>query len=235
MEKNLKDCIGNLTDIFSFVSRHGGKISGFTFEKRNSSDRMQRNHCILSIFDCNCEDIASACYCVVSFQNGRPHFKIELPLYQKSPSFIQELCSYTEKKLCISALKKRLKELGALLPETESDEKDLILSFSVKKGALYSCLKVCALLSEKLFWSQDYLSINEEKESFFVKIVFSRLSGENPSELLFLVCRFAYLFSPELKIAIKISGLFHIESLPYQKNHLLPVPLSTEIINREVL
>lgn len=61
--------------VFSSVSKNGGRISSFSWE---------RGICTFSINGCSSEDVAQAQYCVVSYKDNKPHFTLAVPVSEKT-------------------------------------------------------------------------------------------------------------------------------------------------------
>lgn len=61
--------------VFSSVSKNGGRITSFSWE---------RGICTFSINGCSSEDVAQAQYCVVSYKDNKPRFKLSVPVSEKT-------------------------------------------------------------------------------------------------------------------------------------------------------
>ena len=61
--------------VFSSVSKNGGRISSFSWE---------RGICSFSINGCPSEDVAQAQYCVVSYKDNKPRFTLSVPVSDKT-------------------------------------------------------------------------------------------------------------------------------------------------------
>lgn len=61
--------------VYSSVSKNGGRISSFSWE---------RGICSFSINGCPSEDVAQAQYCVVSYKDNKPRFTLSVPVSDKT-------------------------------------------------------------------------------------------------------------------------------------------------------
>ncbi len=209
-ENPLEKLVG---EVFSSVSARGGKISSFSFSRRNTANE-RIGQCKFSIFGCNSEDVANARYCAVSFKNNEPHFDLVLPFTEKirseNPSEKTIRISqgqnpdFEAEDLGLSSLRNRLRALGAVI-ESEHDEPECAeINFFTPLSQMYSCLKTCAAESEDLGWSEKNLLVSVNGGMGKISLSFEKNQCEKESGVLMMCAQYAYLFSSEPKSDLKI-------------------------------
>lgn len=211
-----------LKEVFASVSRRGGKISDFSYQKNLiPSKNKEAGECKFSIYGCNSEEVANAQYCVVSFKDNEPHFELILP-FEKSVKYIEEkrssadenqIFSYEEESLEITAVRQKLRDFGAIIESEHNGEEKAEFSFVANSSHLYSCLKICAESAEKLLWSEERFSLSEKGGKCRVKVSFAKKSKNGSGgEILQSVATYAFLFASEAKIVPKKQALFASQS-----------------------
>lgn len=207
-----------LPKVFASISAHGGKISAFSYSRKDSSDgRKSSGLSTFSIHGCNCEEVTNAQYCVVSFKNNEPHFEMILP-FQKD--LLPKTClspdeeksasrtlSHENDAKTIASIRSQLRELGAVIESERNGEDCVDFAFFSDFSILYSCLKICGLEAESSLWSVKSLSLTESGNRGSVRISFDKGGEKEDFSPLLLASRYAYLFGPELKILPKKAGL----------------------------
>ena len=219
--QNLSDekiCISEdekvLSSVFYSVSSHGGKISSFSYNKTDSISAGKSGVCTFSIYGCNCEDVANARCCVVSFKDNEPHFEMVLPF--KNVDFVssvndEQKISEDEEIAAVVSIRKKLREIGAVFESEHNGNDEAEFSFFAERKILYSCLKIVGLEAENAAWSEKIISISEKGGMCKVKLCFSKNKIRYDFSPLLLVSQYAYLFGSELKLEPKKTGLFGSE------------------------
>lgn len=223
-----------LKDIFSSVSRRGGKISAFSYAKSEKAGKIAGGvggKCTFSVYGCNSEDVVNARYCVVSFKNNEPHFELELPFAEKSEekspvlseeaaedekSRSQKIFSYEDELVAVASVRKRLRETGAVIESEHNGERTVEFVFSSSPSVLYSCLKICAESAEEFLWREEKISLSENGENCRVRLLLEKTERafSESGEILSLCARYAYLFGSELNIQPKKANVFPSASSP---------------------
>ena len=217
-----------LKEIFSSVSRRGGKIAVFSYQKLENSGKIEDEvggKCTFSVYGCNSEDVMSARYCVVSFKDNEPHFDLELPFARQcvgkkdevpdSENQRQaEIFSYEDELVAISSVRKQLRNLGAVIESEHNGERTAEFAFFADSSVLYSCLKICAENAEESLWLEKTISLSENKGKCRVSLSFEKLERRDSEtrcgEILSLCARYAYLFVHELRVQPKKAKIFPV-------------------------
>ena len=196
-----------ISKTFASVSFYGGKISAFSYNLKKNPKNFSDGVCTFSIYGCNCEEFASAQYCIVSFKNNEPNFEVVLPFRiaqlmeknrQKSSEFFSE--NFGGEELCISTICNRITELGGFIKNKRNFDKKFEFAFIANSGILYSCLKICGIEAEKAHWVEKMFSVNTIENQCNVKIVFSKNAESDSFHPILQCAQYAYLFSSNLKI-----------------------------------
>ena len=207
-----------LPKVFASISSHGGKISAFSYSRKDSVDgKKSSGLSTFSIHGCNCEEVTNAQYCVVSFKNNEPHFEVILPfqnalpgkssLASDEPDSDSKIASHENDAKTIASIRSQLRELGAVIESERNGEDCVDFSFFSDFSILYSCLKICGLEAEGALWTVKSLSMTENGNRGSVRISFDKHGKKEDFSPLLLASRYAYLFGPELKIVPKKAGL----------------------------
>ena len=207
-----------LPKVFASVGLHGGKISSFSYTSRKGSTAKKSDGlCTFSIHGCNCEEVANAQYCVVSFKNNEPHFEMILP-FQKTDAKTEvykaselnsyaKIVSFENDTKSLASIRSQIRELGALIESEQNSENSVELSFYADFSILYSCLKICGTEADNSFWAVQSFSLSESGNKCRVKISFTKYGENEEFNPVLLTARYAYLFGHELKIVPKKSSL----------------------------
>ena len=176
-EDALLDGESLIQEVFSSVSRHGGKIASFSYTKKEQGEKFPSHiggTCAFSVYACNSEDVVNAQYCVVSFKNNEPHFELELPFAENSSKKQTDVLeaaefddaqespgifSYEDELVAVASVRNALRSLGANIESEHNGEHTAEFAFSADRSILYSCLKVCAERAEKSLWREKTLSV----------------------------------------------------------------------------
>lgn len=213
-----------LSSVFSSLSSHGGKISSFTYNRADSIPGRRGGLCTFSVYGCNCEDVANARYCVVSFKDNEPHFDMVLPF--KSEPIVdiplkENRKTAEEETASVVAIRKGLRNLGAVFESEHNGDDEAEFSFFAARSILYSCLKLAGLEAENASWTEKSLSVSEKGGMCKVKLSFLKNKESPAFRPLLFAAQYAYLFGSELKIEPKKTSLFKIEN--EQPGGLLPL------------
>lgn len=228
-----------LKEVFLSVSRRGGKISAFSFESNSlPTNGNLAGECKFSIHGCNSEEVANAQYCVVSFKDNEPHFELVLPftvpfdeananqancIEESEISETAPIFSYENDLLAVTAVRKQLRDLGAIIESEHNGETSAEFSFVTDASVLYSCLKICGESAEKSCWRTKQFSVTERAGKCRVQTSFLKEKQRQSFSPILLAAQHAYLFGSELKIQPKVKKLF-------------PVPAATNpLVMREKL
>lgn len=200
-----------IPEIFLSVSRHGGKISDFKYrsgDKRENKEKgiSQPGKCSFSIYGCDCEDVVSAQYCVVSFKDNKPFFELELPFEENRPEEnipempgdkdLDGMTSGEEGRF--SDLKNTLLSLGAKLSLYQNDQDRAEISFFADSTILYSCLKSCWQCTSESGWHEDLLNVHQSGGICSVNLVLDKNNRPALYSPLFTAAEYAFLFASDL-------------------------------------
>ena len=200
-----------LSSVFLSVSSHGGKISSFSYRK---NDLISKAHgggvCSFSVYGCNCEDVANAQYCVVSFKDNEPRFEMVLP-FTESDSLMElplRKNSFEEEISFVVGIRKGLRDLGAVFDKEHNGDDCVEFSFFARREILYSCLKTAGLVAENAGWAEKLVSVSENGGMCKVQLSFLKNTLRDSFSPVLLAAQYAYLFGSEPKLAKKEQKLF---------------------------
>ena len=176
-----------VSDIFTFISSRGGKVSDFYYSCDDGG------FCNISFYGCYCEDFVNSHYCVVSFKNGEPYFDIIIPLKKMKSSEVKvDFSSCLEPA---AEMKVALMNLGVEIYGEKTWKHGLSINFFAEQHVLYSCLRICGMYADENELLARKCSVSEAGGCFNVKIDFSNCHENDSLNVLLLVARFAYLFA----------------------------------------
>lgn len=200
-----------LSSVFASVSGYGGKISSFLYES-GTPFSMNRNSpmCAFSVYGCNCEDIAYAQNCAVSFKDNEPYFKIQIPF---TKSRWQKAHVVAGNIFPAYKLREELLKIGAVFESERNGSDEFRMNLKVARDRLYSCLKLCGMEADDAFWSVKRLSVSEQNGVCDVALTLVQIKDENFNPLL-LVAKYAYLFGKEVPLRKTGAGLFPAKKIP---------------------
>ena len=182
--------LDNLAAVFASVAHYGGKITRFLYERGGE--------CMFQVSGCSCEDFMYSEYCVVSFRNSEPEFHLVFPA--ELFSFPVPIVPQNEKRCReeireISSFCKTICALGVTLHVLRNDESVSQLRFRCEFSVVYSLLRLCAELCERLSWRENSLAIEVSKTGCHIDVFFVKNCVVSQS-ILMTSATFAYLFCP---------------------------------------
>lgn len=213
-EKSLSHAEELISSVFASVSSHGGKVATFSYNRNDSlANGKAGGLCTFSIKGCNCEEVANAQYCVVSFKDNEPQFEMVLPFSCDLPA--KKLAAVGEKAAeeeiaSVVAIRKQLRDLGAVFEGERNGDESVEFSFFARREILYSCLKIAATEAENACWAEKFISLSEKGGMCKVKLVFFKKMEPDSFSPLQLAAQYAYLFGSEIKLAKKPANLFQL-------------------------
>ena len=213
-EKAVSDSESLVFSVFASVSSHGGKISMFSYNRNDSLvNGKSGGLCTFSIYGCNCEDVANAQYCVVSFKDNEPHFEMVLPFHCELPAekiLSDEKITAGQEISAVVAIRTQLRDLGAVFEQERNGDEAVEFSFFARREILYSCLKIASVEAENALWAEKFISVSEKGGMCKVKLAFLKNRERDSFSPLQVTAQYAYLFGSEIKLAKKPKNLFQI-------------------------
>lgn len=201
-----------LSSVFMSVSAHGGKISSFSYRKNDLPSKNHGGVCSFSVYGCNCEDVANARYCVVSFKDNEPRFEMVLPFTETDLAagkmeFPEQKKSFEDEIVFVAGIRKKLREFGAVFDKEHNGDDSVEFSFFARREILYSCLKTAGVDAEKAGWTDKLVSVSESGGMCRVQLSFLKNGLRETFSPVLLAAQYAYLFGSELKLAKKETNL----------------------------
>lgn len=166
--------------VLAAVKKANGRLTSF---------KLQNGKCTFSLWGCHPEDIAGTEPCVVSYQNGEPHFTLMLAA---SDSFRQlaagENCIKTAMEF-VPVLRRSLSSAGCTVTLEQFFEDRADICFLVPYRMLSCALLECAAAAEDSGWSGRDISIESSESSCTVRTSFK--TGRSGGS----VCRILSVYS----------------------------------------
>lgn len=178
--------------VLAAVKKTNGKLASF---------KLQNGKCIFSLWGCHPEDIAKTESCVVSYQNGQPHFTIVISSADsiREPA-VGENCKKTVMEF-VPLLRKNLLSGGCTVASEQIYEDRADICFYAPYRMLSLGLRECASVAEDSGWSSRDLSVESNELSCTVRISFT--TGRSGASVCRTLSAYSELFNSQQAAAKK--------------------------------